>query len=156
MGAGGQDGLGLGQVCQTFLPPGHFRRPVQLGRQGFALVGLLAQRQQFRHFLAQAFFHLEQALPTHGVALGSIGVDLGAVQAEVAQLQHPGGFGQEQDLDEHLLEFDQEALTEVGQRVVVGVETTRQEAKRDRLVGGAFDLAGTEHARGVGVEQQAQ
>src|SRR5947209_8255065 len=43
-----------------------------------------------------------------------------------------------------------------GQRIVVGVQVTRDEAERHRLIGGALDLTRTEDSGGIAREQQAQ
>ena len=43
-----------------------------------------------------------------------------------------------------------------GQRLVVGVQVTRDEAERHRLRGGALDLRRTEDSGGIAREQQAQ
>jgi len=47
-----------------------------------SLLGLLAEREQFVDFLAQVTFEFEQPSITDGVALGRIGMDLAAVQAD--------------------------------------------------------------------------
>jgi hypothetical protein len=49
-------------------------------------VRLLAQRQQFLHFLAQLGFDLVGVCPRQGLVFARVGVHLGAVQRDVAQL----------------------------------------------------------------------
>ena len=88
--------------------------------------------------------------------LARVGVDLGAVQRDVAELEQLHLARQHQHLHEQRLHFLQEAAAEGGQRVVIGVGVGRHVAKRHRVVGRALDLAAGVHAVGVAVDQQAQ
>jgi hypothetical protein len=74
------------------------------GQPPLALIGLLLQGPQFLHLLAQLGFQFSQPLVTDRLALGGIGVDRGAVPAEVPQLQDPRCLRQQQGLDKPLLE----------------------------------------------------
>jgi hypothetical protein len=100
-------------------------------------------------------FH-EQSTVADGLTLGGIGMHLGTVHADVAQLEITGGLSQQQHLDEQLFDLGPERLAEVRQRVVIRMQATRHKPEGQRLVGGLFDLPGTEHAGGVPVEQQGQ
>ena len=121
-----------------------------------ALVGPFAERKQLFDLSAQVRLQGEQVLVTDGMTLGGIGVDLGPVQADGAQLQHPCDLGQQQHLDEQVLQGGEERLAKGRQRVVVGVEVAGDKAERHRLERRPFKLARTEHARGVAIEQQSK
>src|SRR6266542_818165 len=47
-------------------------------------------------------------------------------------------------------------FAELGQRVVVRMQVAGEEAEGDALVGGPFQLAGTEDARGIAIEEQPE
>ena len=68
----------------------------------------------------------------------------------------PASWASKQHLHEQLLEFGQKGPAKGGQRVVVGMQIAGDEAKGHRLIGGPLDLARTEHAGGIAIEQQAQ
>ena len=101
-------------------------------------------------------FQCQEMLIAHRFALGGVGMNLGSVKADVAQLEHPGHVGQQQHLHEQILQFGQERLAKGRQRVVIGVQVASDEAERHGLVGRAFQLARTEGSGGIAVEQQAR
>jgi hypothetical protein len=142
---------------QSFLADRHFIGQDQLFRKrAFTLIDLFTQPEQSLHFLAQSAVQFHQALVTDGVMLGRIGVNLAAVQTDVAQSEHVRLLRQKQDLHEQLLDLRQKRLAEVGQSVVVGVQTAGDKAERNALVRLPFDLARTEDACGIAIEKQAQ
>ena len=115
-----------------------------------------AQRKQLLHFLAHLAFEFKQTLVTDGMALGSIRMELAPIQANIAQVQGPRFLSHQQDLDKHSLEVGQKGLPKVGEGVVVGMQATCDEAKRNRLVRRGLDFARTKHAGGVAIQEQAQ
>ena len=120
------------------------------------LVDALTQGEQFVNFSPQMRFQRQEVLIAHSLTLGGIGMDLGPIETDVAQLQHPSHLGQHQHLDEQILEFGQEGFAKGGQGIMIGVQVAGDKAKGDGLVGGAFNLARTEHAGSVAVEQQGE
>ncbi len=153
--AGCQHRFRLRQIGQALLATGDCIGEDQPVGQGH-LVRLLAEREQLVDFGVQLMFEFQQTLGTDGMAFGGVGVDLGAVQADVAQLQHARGLGQEQDLHKQVFEFGQKRLAEVGDGVMIGMQVASQEAQGERLVRRLLDPPRTAHARGVAVEQQPQ
>jgi hypothetical protein len=59
-------------------------------------------------------------------------------------------------LHEQVLDLGQKRLTEVGDGIMVGMQSTGDEAQRDTFVRALFQLARTEHARRIAVKQQTQ
>ena len=117
-----------------------------LGRHVHAIghahtVGLLAQRQQGLHFFVQLGFDLVRVGPRQGFVLARVGVNLGAVQRDTAQLQALHLARQHQHLYKQRLHLRQETPPEGGDRVVVGVGVGRNEPECHRVVGGTLDLA---------------
>ena len=119
-------------------------------------LGLGAQRQQFCDFLLQQAFQFQQALVTDRFAFRGVRVDLAAVQANPPQLQDVRLFCHQQHLHKQVSHLRQEGLAKIGNRVVIRMPPTRDVAKGNAFVGGPFDLARTEHAADVTVQQQAQ
>jgi hypothetical protein len=99
-----QDGFGLGQARQACLPQGEFVAHDQASGH-LALSDAFAQGEQFVNLGAQVGLEGQQVLGAHRLALGGIGMALGAIEADVAQLQHPGELGQQQDLHEEILQL---------------------------------------------------
>src|SRR4051812_19883140 len=89
------------------------------------------------------------------VAAG-IGVDLGAVERDRAQLQHPDLAGELQHLNEQRLDLSEEASPERRNGVVIRVLVGGNEAERHRIITRSLQLAAGEHAGGVAVDQDAQ
>ncbi len=83
-------------------------------------------------------------------------MDLGPVQTDRPQLQHTRLLGQQQDLDEEVLQLGQEGAPKRGQRIMIGMQVARNKAERHRLIGGPLDLTRTEDSGGIAIEQQAQ
>ena len=82
------------------------------------MIRLFAQRQQLMHFLAQLGFHFAQPFVADRFALGSVRMNFAAIQAEVAQLQHPRHLRQQQDLHKQLVELGQKGLAKVRESVM--------------------------------------
>jgi hypothetical protein len=74
----------------------------------------------------------------------------------MAQLQDARLVREDQHLHEQLRDLGQKRLPELGYRRVIRMQPTRNKAKRHGLVGGRLNLARTEHARCIPIEQQAQ
>ena len=85
-------------------------------------------------------------------------MDLAAVEADidVTHLQHAQVGGHQQDLDEQFADLRQKGLAKVGNRIVIRMQATRNEAERNGFVSGLLELARTEHAGGVAIKQQPQ
>ena len=120
------------------------------------MIRLVPQGQQVLHLLAQWGLQFAQASVTHGMMLGSVRMDLTAIQADVAQFQHSGQLGQQENLHKQFLDFSEKGLAKVGNRVVVGMQTPSNEPKGNTLVGGLFDLARTEKTVGISIKQKSQ
>ncbi len=147
--------LGLGQVDQPPFPKGDFVCEVQPVGQ-IALLQLFAQHKQLVNLLAQLTFEFKQTFVTDGMALGGIRMELASIQTDVAQVQGPRFLGHQQDLDKQGLEIGQKRLPKVGDRVVVRMQTPRNEPKRDRFIRCFFEFAGTEYTGRVAIQEQAQ
>ena len=83
-----------------------------------------------------------------------VGLDLGPVQTDRAQLHQPHRLRHQQDLHEQRFELAKEALSEIRDGTVIGIGVGADEAKRNRVVGGLRQLAAGEQASGIAVEQQ--
>ena len=60
----------------------------------FVAIGLFGEPKQLIDFGTQAAFQCQQALGADGLTLGSIRMHLGAVHADVAELEIAGRLGQ--------------------------------------------------------------
>ena len=80
-------------------------------------------------------------------------MDFGAIQTDVAQGQHPSSWAYKRMCTE-VFEFGQQGFAKVGNGVMIGMEATRKEVERHRLVGRPFNLAGTEGPCSVAIEHQ--
>lgn len=83
-------------------------------------------------------------------------MNLGAVETYRAQVKQMHFLGQFEHLHEHVHDLCEEAPPERGQGVMVGMAARRNEAKRNRVVGRAFESAAREDAAGVAVHQNPQ
>ena len=63
---------------------------------------------------------------------------------------------QQEDLHKQALQLGQELFAESGNRVMVGRQIARQEAKGGGFFAGLFNLARGEHAGRVGIDEQTQ
>src|SRR5712692_1438342 len=124
------------------------------GTSGWSLCS--RKREQLLDLASQLGFHPQQPLVTDRVVLGGISMDLGPVQTDRPQLQHTRLLGEQEYLDEEVLQLGQEGAPKRGQRIMVGMQVARDEAERHRLIRGALDLTRTEHPGGIAIEQQAQ
>ncbi len=150
-----QHRLGLGEPNQSCLAQGDLVADHQTIRE-FAVVGLLPQGKQLVDLGLELLLDCQQTLVADRLAFGGIGVDFTAIKTDPAQLQDARQSSQQENLDEQALELRQKRLAEGGQGVVIGMEVARDEAEGHGFGRGALDLARTEHARGVAVEEQPQ
>jgi len=81
---------------------------------------------------------------------------LGAIQSDPAQLHQIHFPRQQQNLDKQSLNLRKEAAAEGGNRVMIRMRVGRQITERNRVVGGAFNLAAGEDAGRVSINQQAE
>jgi len=82
-----------------------------------------------------------------------VGLDLGAVDGHRAQLDQTHLLGQLEHLHEQIAQFLEVKRAQVADRAVLGEVACAQHPKRQVLMQPALDLARTEHARGVTVDQ---
>jgi hypothetical protein len=146
-------GLGGGDDAEALLTTLQLQRDVELLGQRL-VVGLLGQAHQLLDLALELLLQAVGMLPAQRLVLAGIGFDLGAVEADAAELDQPHGLRDEQDLGEQRRQLVEETLAEVGDGAVVGVGVGADVAKRDRVVGRLRELAAGEHARGIAVEQQ--
>ena len=81
-------------------------------------------------------------------------MDLRAVEAHLAQLQHPQLPRYAQNLHEQRFDLLAQALAEVRNRIVVRMRVGRHVAHRHRVKGRALQLAAREDPRRASIEQQ--
>jgi hypothetical protein len=145
LGPGGQSRLASGPLIGADAPigPAHLRR-------------LLAQREPLVDLGAPLVCEFQQTLVTHGVAWGRVGVTRGAVQADVAQLQHVGRWRPHPDLHPQLFDFGPTHRANVGDRVMVGRPVASSEATGEGLVRRLVDQPRPAHTGGVPIAQQPQ
>lgn len=108
------------------------------------------------HLLAQLRFDLVGVRPRQGLVLAGVGLDLGAIQRDVPELEQLHLARQHQHLHKQRLNLLEKPPPERRQCVVIRVRVGCHEAKCHRVVGGALDLAAGVHATGVAVDQQPQ
>src|SRR3954469_18750623 len=140
---------------QAQLAPGQFvwdRHPVRHIR----LIRRLRLGHQLRNFSLQLGFDLARMLIRQRAVAAGVGVDLGAIERDRAQLQHAHLTGELQYLDEQGLDLLKEAPPEGCDGIVVRVLVGRDEAERHRIITRPLQLAAGEHAGGVAVDQDAQ
>ena len=153
LGPGFSDGLRLGQVGQPLVAKGQCSGDDQpLGH--LRLLGVRGESEPRVDLSAQLAVEFEQTLGTHRTALGGIGVDCGAVQPDVSQGQHPHFLGGQADVDKEIFQCWKKGFTKGGNGVMIRMEAARKDVERHRRVGRPFNLAGTEGACGVAIQQQ--
>jgi hypothetical protein len=124
--------------CDPDLGLCHRQEPLlpafDLGRQAHAIgdvcpVGLLRQGQQFLYFVFELRFDLlDVPMRERAVARG-VGVNLGAIQADGAQLQQLHLLRQFQHLHKNARQFVQKTPPEPGQGVMIRVAPRRNESE---------------------------
>ena len=113
-------GLGLCNRRQAILTACDLRGYVHA--VGCALaIGLLGQRKQRLNLLAQLRLNLVGVRPGQRRVLARVGLDLGAVQRDAAELEKLHLARQHQHLHEQRLHLLEKAPPERGQRVVIGM-----------------------------------
>lgn len=85
-----------------------------------------------------------------------VGVQLGAVEADSAELEQLHFTRQLQHLKEDAGQLVEEPLAEAGQGVVIGVTAGGEVAKGERVVSGALDLTVGKGAGGIAIDQQTE
>jgi hypothetical protein len=88
--------------------------------------------------------------------LGGVAGQLGPVQGDGADPDHPGGRAQPQGLDQKPGKGSLVADPEPGDGHVVGGLVGGQDAEGNVLLAAALDLPGGAHAKAVGVQQHAE
>ena len=81
-------------------------------------------------------------------------MDLGAVEADVSEFYQSHLLGEQEDLDEQILDLRQKLLSEGSEGVMVGRVIACEEAEGSRFPGGLLDLARREDTDGIGVKEQ--
>jgi hypothetical protein len=104
--------------------------------------------------LLQLLLGLEHPLVAHGLVLGGIGVNLGAIEGHMAEAHHPSLLAQPQDLNKQALEGIEIVAPELADAAVIRLLVASQHPEDQLLVAGALNLAGRDGAHAVGVEHQ--
>jgi hypothetical protein len=91
---------------------------------------------------------------TLGIVLRSISFNLGAIDADFAQLHYPHLMGNGEDLYKDLLQLGQEPFAELGNRIVIRMGVGCNLPKGHRIVGLTFHLATGEHPGGVPIKEK--
>ena len=85
--------------------------------------------------------------------LGSVRLDLAAIQADTAQFQHVQLVGNQQDLGKQLVKLRQKTPSESGNSIMVRMAVCRDVTKRDRVMGAALQFPTGKYSGGITVEQ---
>ena len=145
--------LGRSDSRQALFAPGQlFRNAQALGQ--VTRIGRLRPFEQRRHLRLELGLPLLGVAVTHRLVARSIGVHLGAIQADGSQLQHPHHLGIAQHLDKDRFDLLQKPPAETVDRVVIRMIVGGDVAHRDRVVTRSFQGAAGEGARGIAIQQQ--
>jgi hypothetical protein len=128
-------------------------RDVQLRLVLLRLVGRLRSVQQRGDLRLQLGLGLEHVTVAHGLVAAGVGLDLGAVHGDGAQLHEPHLARQAHDLHEQFAQLLQMEGAEVTDRSVRREVARAQHPEGDVLVQLVGDLARAEHPAGVGVHE---
>ena len=85
-----------------------------------------------------------------------IGVDLGPVQPNRAQLQNPDLPCQNQHLHKQVLDLRQKSPPKHRYRIVIGMIVRGDEAERHRVICRSLQLAARKHPRRIAINQKPQ
>ena len=146
--------LRRGDPLQALLAPSEFvgdRHPVGHVRP----VRRLGPCHQLGHLGLQLRLDPVGVVPRQRAVAAGVGVDLGAVEPDRAELQQAHLPRHLQHLDEQGLDPRQEAPPERRDRVVVGMLVRRHEAECHAVVGGPLELPTGEDTGRVAVDQEA-
>jgi hypothetical protein len=91
--------------------------------------------------------------PRQRPVLAGVGFDLGAIHADLADLEHAYFARQYQHLHKQLFQLRAKATSECGQRIVIRVRVGGNVAKCDRVIRCAFNLAARRYARCIAIDQ---
>ncbi len=147
--------FGAGNGVETFFAATELLGNIQTV-WSFASVRLFGQPQQFFDLGFELDFELVGILPTQSMAFGCIGLDLGSVQADFAQLQATHLMSNEQNLDKKRIEQRQKPLAEVGNGIVIGMVVGGNVTKCERIIGRLFQFTTGKDACRITVKQQSQ
>ena len=129
---------------QPLFPPLQFLRDRKtIGNVG--LIGRFGLRHQFGHLGLQLLFDLAGVLVRQRAVPAGIGVDLGPVQRNRAQLQNPHLARQSQHLHEQALDLRQKPPPKRRDRIVIGMIVRGDEAERHRVIRRTLQLAARKH-----------
>jgi hypothetical protein len=134
--------LGHCDHLQSLLAPRQLQRHVHpLGQR--LVVGLLGQTHQFLDLVLERLFDALGVRPTQGFVLAGVGLDLGPVQADFAQLHQPHRPGNQQDLDEQPLTLAKKTRAEIRDGAEIGRRAGPDEEKRKRVASAILRLVNT-------------
>jgi hypothetical protein len=144
--------LGGGNALETIFAARQFGRQVQAIRQ---VAGVCAGRllQQLSDFRLEVRFALQRVLPRQRLARTGMGLDLGAVQRDPAELTRPHLVRPAQDLNQQRGQFLEEALATLRQGVVIRMPVGTDETEGYRVVAGPLQRPRGVHPGGVPVKQ---
>ena len=149
-------GLGPGDGRQAFFAARQLGGQVQSVRRRLAAVRFFGLTQQFGHLGLELGFKFVGVFPTQGLVLGGVGLDLGAVEADLAQFQAAHLLGDQQNLHEQRRQLWQKSLAKGGYRVVIRMVVGGDVPEGHRVVGRLLQLAAGKNAGRVAVKQQGQ
>jgi hypothetical protein len=148
-----QPGARCGNRVEPVLPARDLGRDVQLGFVLLGLVGGTRPVEQGLDLGLQLGLGLEHVAVAHRLVATRVGLDLGAVHSDGAQLDQAHLARQAHDLHEQVREFLQVQCAEVTDRAVGGEVARGQNTECHVFVQLARDLARAEHAGGVAIDQ---
>ena len=144
--------FGLPDGTETVFTAGDLVGQVEACRY-LLVVRFCGQREELLDFSLQLLFELLDVAVTQRAVPGCVGVDFGAVQRDVAQLEHAHRAGDEQHLNHESFDLRQEPFAESVQGVVVGVQVRRNVQERHGIIGGGFQFAAGEYAGRIAIGQ---
>ena len=136
-----QAGARCGDGVEPVLATGNLRGDVQLGLVLLGLVGRTYLVEQGLDLRLQLGFGLEHVAAAHRLVAAGVGLDLGTVHRDGAELDQPHLACQAHDLHEQVRELLQMEGPEVADRAVRGKVARCQHPERHVLVQLARDLA---------------
>ncbi len=138
---------------QPILTARDLSRDIDIRLVLLGLVSSLCTLQQRRDLCLQFSFGFEHVPVAHGLVSAGVGLDLGAVHRNRAELDQAHLTGQAHHLHEQLAQFPQMESSEVADRAMRREVVGSQHTKCDIFVQLPGDLARAEHSGGIRVDQ---
>ena len=144
--------LGPGDGRQAFLAARQLGGQVQSVRR-LAVVRFFGLTQQFGHLGLDLRFEFVGVFPAQGLVPGGVGLDLGAVEADLAQFQTAHLLGDQQNLHEQRRQLWQKPFAKGGNRIVIGMIVGGDVPEGHRVVGRLLQFTAGKNAGRVAVKQ---